>query len=277
MKIQTKLVLAFVLVAFIPVSLVAVISVLNTRSQAVDQFIDSSTREIRQIDGNIRQFFDAAQQNVDQMAADPAYTWVDSLKDYRSADAASQPMPAAARQVIDQFARYGTTHPSAAILSIGLEDGSYAKWPDDPQLANYDPRSRPWYKAAMASPGKTVRTPAYYYDKDDMALVGTARAMLDGAGKAKGVFVVSVSLKNLTELVKSIKLGESGYVMLIEDGIVLVDPGMPGTISSSSRSWARPTPNWPPPRRVSPRWKSTVCATWPTSGPRPTSAGVTWA
>lgn len=224
MKIQTKLVLAFVLVAFIPVSLVAVISVLNTRSQAVDQFIDSSTREIRQIDGNIRQFFDAAQQNVDQMAADPAYTWVDSLKDYRSADAASQPMPAAARQVIDQFARYGTTHPSAAILSIGLEDGSYAKWPDDPQLANYDPRSRPWYKAAMASPGKTVRTPAYYYDKDDMALVGTARAMLDGAGKAKGVFVVSVSLKNLTELVKSIKLGESGYVMLIEDGIVLVDP-----------------------------------------------------
>ncbi|MCV2218166.1 methyl-accepting chemotaxis protein [Thauera sp. Sel9] len=224
MKIQTKLVLAFVLVAFIPVSLVAVISVLNTRSQAVDQFIDSSTREIRQIDGNIRQFFDAAQQNVDQMAADPAYTWVDSLKDYRSADAASQPMPAAARQVIDQFARYGTTHPSAAILSIGLEDGSYAKWPDDPQLANYDPRSRPWYKAAMASPGKTVRTPAYYYDKDDMALVGTARAMLDGAGKAKGVFVVSVSLKNLTELVKSIKLGKSGYVMLIEDGIVLVDP-----------------------------------------------------
>ena len=38
------------------------------------------------------------------------------------------------------------------------------------------------------------------------------------------MFVVSVSLKNLTELVKSIKLGESGYVMLIEDGVVLVDP-----------------------------------------------------
>ncbi|MEA1130497.1 cache domain-containing protein, partial [Klebsiella pneumoniae] len=69
-----------------------------------------------------------------------------------------------------------------------------------------------------------MRTPAYYYDKDDVALVGTARALLDAAGKAKGVFVVSVSLKNLTELLKSIKLGESGYVMLIEDGVVLVDP-----------------------------------------------------
>ena len=224
MKIKNKLVLAFVSVAFIPVSLVAVISVMNTRTQAVDQFIDGSTREIRQIDGNIRQFFDGTLQNVDQMATDPVYTAVDSLKNYQPADAASQPMPAAAQDVINRFARFGATHPAAAILSIGLEDGTYAKWPDDPQLAKYDPRTRPWYKAAMASPGKTVRTPAYYYDKDDVALVGTARALLDNAGKAKGVFVVSVSLKNLTELVKSIKLGESGYVMLIEDGVVLVDP-----------------------------------------------------
>ena len=223
MKIKNKLVLAFVSVAFIPVSLVAVISVMNTRTQAVDQFIDSSTREIRQIDGNIRQFFDGTLQNVDQMATDPVYTSVNTLKNYQPADAASQPMPAEAQTVIDRFARFGATHPAAAILSIGLEDGTYAKWPDDPQLAKYDPRTRPWYKAAMASPGKTVRTPAYYYDKDDVALVGTARALLDN-GKPKGVFVVSVSLKNLTELVKSIKLGESGYVMLIEDGVVLVDP-----------------------------------------------------
>jgi len=223
MKIKNKLVLAFVSVAFIPVSLVAVISVMNTRTQAVDQFIDGSTREIRQIDGSIRQFFDGTLQNVDQMATDPVYTSVSTLKNYQAADAASQPLPAEAQAVIERFARFGATHPAAAILSIGLEDGTYAKWPDDPQLAKYDPRTRPWYKAAIASPGKTVRTPAYYYDKDDVALVGTARAMLEN-GKAKGVFVVSVSLKNLTELVKSIKLGESGYVMLIEDGVVLVDP-----------------------------------------------------
>ncbi|VVM99916.1 Methyl-accepting chemotaxis protein PctA [Pseudomonas fluorescens] len=223
-KIKTKLILAFVSVAFIPVSVVGVISVLNIRADALEQFVDGSTREIRQIDGNMRQFFDATTQNVDQLSADPVYTSVSTLKQYTSTDSASQPMPAAAQQVIDQFARYGSTHPAAAILSIGLEDGSYAKWPDDPKLANYDPRTRPWYKAAMASPNKTVRTAAYYYDKDDVALVGTARALLDDAGKPKGVFVVSVSLKNLTELIKSIKLGNSGYVMLLEDGTVLVDP-----------------------------------------------------
>lgn len=224
MKIKNKLVLAFVLVAFIPVALVGVISVVNIRAEAVDQFLDGSTREIRQIDGNMRQFFDGTLQNVEQMATDPVYTSVSTLKDYTSADAASHPLPAATQQVIDAFARYGATHPAAAIISIGLEDGTYAKWPDDPKLASYDPRARPWYKAAMATPGKTVRTAAYYYDKDDVALVGTARTLNDASGKPKGVFVVSVSLKNLTELVKSIKLGKSGYVMLIENGTVLVDP-----------------------------------------------------
>jgi len=224
MKIKNKLVLAFVLVAFIPVALVGVISVVNIRAEAVDQFLDGSTREIRQIDGNMRQFFDGTLQNVEQMATDPVYTSVGTLKNYTSADAASHPLPAATQQVIDAFARYGATHPAAAIISIGLEDGTYAKWPDDPKLASYDPRARPWYKAAMATPGKTVRTAAYYYDKDDVALVGTARTLNDASGKPKGVFVVSVSLKNLTELVKSIKLGKSGYVMLIENGTVLVDP-----------------------------------------------------
>nr|WP_109513206.1 methyl-accepting chemotaxis protein [Pseudomonas ovata] len=224
MNIKNKLVLAFISVAFIPVSVVAVIAILNTRTQAFEQFVDGSTREMLQIDGNIRQFFDGTAQNVDQMSTDPAYSTVETLKDYRGANAASEPLPAPAAQTIERFARYGATHPSAAILSIGLEDGTYAKWPDDPQLANYDPRARPWYKAAMASPGKSVRTPAYYYAKDDVALVGSARTLLDSAGKPKGVFVVSVSLKNLTELIKSIKLGKSGYVMLVEDGVVLVDP-----------------------------------------------------
>ena len=45
-KIKTKLILAFVSVAFIPVSVVGVISVLNIRADALEQFVDGSTREI---------------------------------------------------------------------------------------------------------------------------------------------------------------------------------------------------------------------------------------
>jgi methyl-accepting chemotaxis protein len=223
MKIKNKLTVAFLLVAVIPVSLVCLVSILNIRSQAVEHFIDSSSREMQQISGGVQQFFDGTLQNVDQISSDPAYTSIATLKDYTRSDAASHPLPQVAQEMIAAFARYGSTHPATAIVSIGLEDGTYVKWPDDPQLANYDPRARPWYKAAVANPGKSLRTPAYYYQKDDMSLVAAVRTLLDEVGKVKGVLAISVSLNNLAELVKGIRLGKSGYLILVENGTVLVD------------------------------------------------------
>ncbi len=105
-----------------------------------------------------------------------------------------------------------------------MDDGGYASWPDDPKMAKYDPRVRPWYKAAMAAPGTTVRTDAYYWAPDDVSLIGTVQTVADSSGKLVGVVCLDVSLKQLTELVKNIKLGESGYLMLVEaNGNVLVD------------------------------------------------------
>nr|GFB50835.1 hypothetical protein [Tanacetum cinerariifolium] len=84
---------------------------------------------------------------------------------------------------------------------------------------------RPWYKAAIAAPGTTVRTGAYYWAPDDVSLIGTVHTVADASGAVVGVVGLDVSLKQLTELVKNIKLGHSGYLMLVEaNGNVLVDP-----------------------------------------------------
>ena len=57
-----------------------------------------------------------------------------------------------------------------------------------------------------------------------MSLIGTVRSVTDAAGQVVGVVGLDVSLKQMTELVKNIKLGNSGYLMLIEaNGNVLVD------------------------------------------------------
>ena len=70
-----------------------------------------------------------------------------------------------------------------------------------------------------------MRTGAYYWAPDDMVLVSTVRAFADASGNPVGVVGVDVSLKQLTELVKTIKLGDSGYLMMVEaNGNVLVDP-----------------------------------------------------
>ena len=225
MNIKQKLTWAFAAIACLPVILVAVLVVLNLRDAAKANFLDSSGREIRQIDNGMKQFFDAISQNVEFFAKDPRVIAAKGLKNYSSADAAQQPFPEINQQLLDIFEKFAKSHPTTAYLSVGMNDGGYASWPDDPKMANYDPRVRPWYKAAMATPGATARTNAYYWAPDDVSLIGTVQTVSDASGKPVGVVCLDVSLKQLTELVKNIKLGESGYLMLVEaNGNVLVDP-----------------------------------------------------
>ncbi|OAB54585.1 chemotaxis protein [Pseudomonas thivervalensis] len=225
MNIKQKLTWAFATIACLPVILVAVLVVLNLRDAAKANFLDSSGREIRQIDNGMKQFFDGISQNVEFFAKDPRVIAAKGLKSYAGADAAQRPFPEINQQLLDIFERFAKSHPTTAYLSVGMEDGGYASWPDDPKMTNYDPRVRPWYKAAMAAPGTNVRTDAYYWAPDDVSLIGTVHTVSDASGKPIGVVGLDVSLKQLTELVKNIKLGESGYLMLVEaNGNVLVDP-----------------------------------------------------
>jgi len=225
MNIKQKLTWAFATIACLPVVLVAVLVVLNLRDAAKTNFLDSSGREIRQIDNGMKTFFDGISQNVEFFAKDPRIVGAKDLKNYSGADAAQIPLTETNKQLLDIFDRFAKSHPTTAYLSVGLADGGYASWPDDPKISNYDPRVRPWYKAAVAAPGTTVRTDAYYWAPDDVSLIGIVHTIADASGKLVGVVGLDVSLKQLTELVKNIKLGDSGYLMLVEaSGNVLVDP-----------------------------------------------------
>jgi len=229
MNIKQKLILAFAVIASLPVILVAVLIILNVRHEARDGFVDSSGREIRQVDNAMQLFFEGISQNVGYLAAHPQLQSIHGdVKRYLASDAAQVAPGERDQQLFELFEGLAKSHSAYTYLSLGTEDGGYVFWPGDPKLANYDPRTRPWYKTAMAQPGKTLRTQAYYWAADDVVLVSTVQSFNDRQGKASGVVNIDVSLKQLTDLVKQIKLGESGYLMLMEaNNTVLVDPSDP--------------------------------------------------
>ena len=226
MNIKQKLTWAFAIIAGLPIVLVATLVVLNLRGEARDDFLDNSSREIRQVGNAMDIFFQGITQNVDYLAAQPLVSaTADNVKKHISADAASIAPGEQDKALFDLFSRLAQSHPDYAYVSYGLKDGGYAFWPGDPKMANYDPRTRPWYQAAMANPGKTLRTAPYYWAGDDAVLVSTVRAVANTLGNPGGVVNIDVSLKGLTEIVKQIKLGESGYLILMENnGNVMVDP-----------------------------------------------------
>ncbi|WDY57414.1 methyl-accepting chemotaxis protein [Pseudomonas sp. PSKL.D1] len=226
MNIKQKLTWAFAVIAALPIVLVATLVVINLRGEARDGFLDGSSREIRQVSNAMNIFFQGISQNVDYLATlPPVIGTADNVKKHISADAAQIPQGEQDKILYEAFTRLASSHPDYAYVSYGLKDGGYAFWPGDPKMSNYDPRTRPWYQAAMANPGKTLRTAPYYWAGDDAVLVSTVRAVANQLGNPGGVVNIDVSLKGLTEIVKQIKLGESGYLMLVESsGNVMVDP-----------------------------------------------------
>ncbi|AZL70758.1 methyl-accepting chemotaxis protein [Pseudomonas oryziphila] len=226
MNIKQKLTWAFAVIAGLPIVIVATLVVVNLRGEARDDFLDNSSREIRQVGNAMNLFFQGITQNVDYLAAQPLVAAsADNVKKHISADAANIAPGEQDKVLFDLFSRLAQSHPDYAYVSYGLKDGGYAFWPGDPKMANYDPRTRPWYQAAMANPGKTLRTAPYYWAGDDAVLVSTVRAVANQLGNPGGVVNIDVSLKGLTEIVKQIKLGESGYLILMENnGNVMVDP-----------------------------------------------------
>nr|WP_312935842.1 methyl-accepting chemotaxis protein [Pseudomonas sp.] len=224
MNIKHKLTWAFAVIAGLPIAVVAAIVVLNLRDEARDDFVENSGREIRQVGNAMNIFFKGIDENVEFLAAQPMLgTLSNDFNKYMAAKPSYDLTPQS-QEVLAYFDRMAKTHKNYAYVSYAVADGGYVGWPNSQKLDGYDPRVRPFYKSAMATPGKPVRSAAYYWAADDIVLMATGMTVANTFGANGGVVNVDVSLNGLTDIVKKIKLGESGYLMLVENnGNVLVD------------------------------------------------------
>nr|WP_256573171.1 methyl-accepting chemotaxis protein [Pseudomonas sp. CC6-YY-74] len=112
-------------------------------------------------------------------------------------------------------------------MYASTSQGHYLQWPVSEIRANYDPRERPWFKAALTGNGKPVRTQAYEFKEDNAVIISTTQTFIDADG-GTGVISLDVSLNKLTEVAKNIRFGNNGYLLLVEsDGTVLADPMHP--------------------------------------------------
>lgn len=232
MNIRTKLILAFIALAILPILIISAVLITHLRQQAEETFQSSTTREIRQIDNAMQVYFDAIDKSVHFLASHPLVKQVDaSVSDYlTSAEVVMTPDQAGGieQEVFELFDHFATTHPGLAYIYMGTANGAYVQWPLGSVSARYDPRQRPWYQAAMAQPDAPVRTSAYYWEPDDAVIVSTVMSTANQLGRTGGALGLDVSLGQLTAMVRDIRLGETGYLMLLEaSGNILVDAANP--------------------------------------------------
>lgn len=233
MSISKKLIIAFLVTITLPIIVIAVIMINQTRNLAHDNFTIANTREVTQIDKAISLFFEEISKDVVYIAKHPDLVAAKSgIKTYMNSASASQITPeqndVIEQRVFDLFSQFGESHEGISYIYMGNQQGGYTQWPKGSVSANYDPRPRPWFKTGTGATTKPIRTQAYYWEPDDAVIVSTVMSIKDSAGSNFGVTGMDVSLKGLTSMIQNIKMGESGFLMLIEDsGKILVDAKHP--------------------------------------------------
>ncbi len=114
------------------------------------------------------------------------------------------------------------TYPEIEEAYVGTKWGTFVGL-NKYDLKGYDPRTRGWYKDAIAKPDEVILTQAYYSQTKEPVVTFAKAIKL--RNDIVGVVGLDVSLANLDSFVSSIKIGKGGYCILLQnDGTILVDP-----------------------------------------------------
>ncbi|MVW74980.1 HAMP domain-containing protein [Pseudomonas sp. R-22-3w-18] len=120
---------------------------------------------------------------------------------------------------------------------LGSSDGSFTMRPADDMPEGYDPRTRPWYKDAVAAGGTTLTEP--YVDAATGNLIITIATPAGSAGVVGG----DLSLNTLVEIINSLDFGGIGYAFLVSaDGKILVHPDRELVMKSLAEAFPQNTP-----------------------------------
>ena len=146
----------------------------------------------------------------------------------------SNPEPTAVASLLEQ----ATLAKTFVFTYLGSSDGSFIMRPNDAMPADYDPRSRPWYKDAVNAGGTTLTEP--YIDAATKELIITIAT----PAKSSGVVGGDLSLKTLVKIINSLNFNGIGYAFLVSaDGKILVHPDQNLVMKSLRELFPNNTPS----------------------------------
>lgn len=226
---RSKLIATLTLTVILPILAIASLSISKTISRSSEHFIQSTQSEIRQVDKGFQLFLQQVQNNALFLANN---TLVKSapvnMQNYLGEERMINPGQDSPQEaaIFELYTEFGESHEELLYVYMGTNTGGFIQYPAE-ALGGYDPRQRPWYQLATANPGKAMITSAYQ-GVTGGPMVSVAAAITNNQGQVIGAQSLDVTLSTLTDILNQAKLGESGYLLLIdENGTILADPRNP--------------------------------------------------
>ncbi|PIE98871.1 MAG: methyl-accepting chemotaxis protein [Treponema sp.] len=211
--------------------LIAVSAILGSRikKKSEKQFDENMMLDMKLIEHNINSFFDNAINTVKMLSTHPDVRSADiTFNKYFNktsvSDVTTIEKSPVEQKIYDLFLKVDQAYPEFVCVFMGVKCGGYTSTCDKSLSGGYDPRKRPWYIDATASMGKAIITNAYPSSIGDV-VVSISHSVLSFENKHIGNVSIEITLKTLTDMLSSLKIGKTGYVMMVQDdNTILADP-----------------------------------------------------
>ncbi|SCN25273.1 hypothetical protein N3C_2245 [Clostridium sp. N3C] len=119
--------------------------------------------------------------------------------------------------------RFESSNDNISDVFIGNTNKEFIVSPTQEIPRGFDPTSCDWYKLAVENDGQVVVSEPYKSNGQNVDYVITfSKTVKDDVGELVGVIGIDVPLTKLNSLLESIKLGESGYLIVVDNNYNII-------------------------------------------------------
>ena len=229
MTIRIKIMFLVFIAIFLSVGVVSVRVYTEINSLAYSDFTTSATGQLERIQQIVNSYMKSGISLIQALQKLPAMQEADGkLTSYAQTTTATkitsrESLKLEEQPLFDDLGLLKQGSPQADLVYIGTKDSGFLQYPPDTLGEGYDPVKRDWYEQAVKE-NKIVITESYLSDSGQVVTT-VAGPLYDKNGSFIGVAGVDFNLNGLVAVTSGIKIGDTGYVMLMESsGIILSDP-----------------------------------------------------
>lgn len=247
MKRKTKIILAFIAaIIFFTVALTLLVTA-RMSGELEARFQHNSEKQLRSMSDFIDQFFAAPIAQATELAANRIIIEnLDALTAYRdrtdSFTIREEDLPPRERRVYEELVKINRRNPAYDLVYVGNSRGGFTETLDDygdidGLLIGFDPTTRPWFTKALAEK-RTVIVDAYLSNTGRMVCTLAAPVRGRNGQDLQGAVGIDIRLDTLTEEAAKATVGQTGYVILIDNGgKVVCDPRNSGPEVPEENHW----------------------------------------
>ncbi|MBC3412662.1 methyl-accepting chemotaxis protein [Pseudomonas sp. SWRI51] len=162
-------------------------------------------------------------QDLGSLTAGNIRNWLDSRIQLLDSVAQQVAVDGPSKASLDRSLALPVYASNFMLTYFGAKDGRMQSVPAGNRAADYDPRSRGWYKAATAA-GQTIVTEPYI-SASAGKLVITLATPVQQAGSLAGVAGVDTDLQTISKLINTLDFDGHGHAFIVNgEGKILIHP-----------------------------------------------------